>query len=80
LIRETVVHFGRLDVLVNNAGVGLNKPFLATNPAEWEQQLRVNLTGTFAGAGAGTQRDPGTLAAPRSRQRRSRGQGRGLGG
>jgi 3-hydroxybutyrate dehydrogenase len=48
LIRETVVHFGRLDVLVNNAGVGLNKPFLATTPAEWEQQLRVNLTGSFS--------------------------------
>jgi NAD(P)-dependent dehydrogenase (short-subunit alcohol dehydrogenase family) len=47
LIRDTVVQFGRLDVLVNNAGVGLNKPFLATTPGEWEQQLRVNLTGTF---------------------------------
>jgi NAD(P)-dependent dehydrogenase (short-subunit alcohol dehydrogenase family) len=47
LIRDTLGYFGRLDVLVNNAGVGLNKPFLATTPADWEQQLRVNLTGTF---------------------------------
>jgi NAD(P)-dependent dehydrogenase (short-subunit alcohol dehydrogenase family) len=47
LIRDTLVHFGRLDVLVNNAGVGLNKPFLATSAVEWDEQLRVNLTGTF---------------------------------
>jgi 3-oxoacyl-[acyl-carrier protein] reductase len=47
LIQDTLAHFGRLDVLVNNAGIGLNKPFLATTPGEWEQQLRVNLTGTF---------------------------------
>jgi len=47
LIDETVAHFGKLDVLVNNAGVGLNKPFLTTTLAEWEEQLRVNLTGTF---------------------------------
>jgi len=47
LMKETVGRFGRLDVLVNNAGVGLNKPFLTTSLEEWEFQLRVNLTGTF---------------------------------
>src|SRR5437879_6297116 len=47
LIDETVARFGKLDVLVNNAGVGLNKPFLTTTLPEWEGQLRVNLTGTF---------------------------------
>ncbi|MCI0457604.1 MAG: 3-oxoacyl-ACP reductase FabG [Gemmataceae bacterium] len=47
LIQETLAHFGRLDVLVNNAGVGLNKPFLTTTLEEWNRQLRVNLTGTF---------------------------------
>jgi NAD(P)-dependent dehydrogenase (short-subunit alcohol dehydrogenase family) len=39
--------FGPLDVLVNNAGVGLNKPFLTTTQAEWDNNIRVNLTGTF---------------------------------
>src|SRR5262245_50345789 len=37
LVRDTLAHFGRIDVLVNNAGVGLNKPFLATTPGEWER-------------------------------------------
>ncbi len=46
-IEETVKRFGRLDIFVNNAGIGLNKLFLETTLAEWEQQLRVNLTGTF---------------------------------
>jgi 3-oxoacyl-[acyl-carrier protein] reductase len=46
-VREAVAHYGRLDILVNNAGVALNKPFLTTTLAEWERQLRVNLTGTF---------------------------------
>jgi 3-oxoacyl-[acyl-carrier protein] reductase len=47
LIGDTLKRFGRLDVLVNNAGVGLNKPFLQTTLQDWERPLRVNLTGTF---------------------------------
>jgi 3-oxoacyl-[acyl-carrier protein] reductase len=47
MVDEGLRRFGRLDVLVNNAGIGLNKPFLATTLEEWELQLRVNLTGQF---------------------------------
>jgi 3-oxoacyl-[acyl-carrier protein] reductase len=47
LTRSVADRWGRLDVLVNNAGVGLNKPFLETTLAEWDRTLRVNLTGTF---------------------------------
>jgi NAD(P)-dependent dehydrogenase (short-subunit alcohol dehydrogenase family) len=47
MIDQTRSRFGRLDVLVNNAGIGHNKPFLETPLDEWEEQLRVNLTGQF---------------------------------
>jgi 3-oxoacyl-[acyl-carrier protein] reductase len=47
MIQRVVAQFGRLDILVNNAGIGLNEPFLTTTLEQWEQQLRVNLTGTF---------------------------------
>jgi NAD(P)-dependent dehydrogenase (short-subunit alcohol dehydrogenase family) len=47
LIRLVVARWGRLDVLVNNAGVGLNRPFLETTLSEWDRTLRTNLTGTF---------------------------------
>jgi NAD(P)-dependent dehydrogenase (short-subunit alcohol dehydrogenase family) len=46
-IASTLQRFGRLDVLVNNAGIGSNQPVLEMSLAEWEQNLRVNLTGTF---------------------------------
>lgn len=39
--------FGRLDALVNNAGVAVFKPLLETTPAEWQHVLDVNLTGPF---------------------------------
>lgn len=39
--------FGRLDTLVNNAGVAVFKPMLETTPEEWSRVLAVNLTGPF---------------------------------
>jgi NAD(P)-dependent dehydrogenase (short-subunit alcohol dehydrogenase family) len=47
LIECAIARYGRLDCLVNNAGVGLNQSFLTTTLEQWELQLRVNLTGTF---------------------------------
>jgi NAD(P)-dependent dehydrogenase (short-subunit alcohol dehydrogenase family) len=39
--------FGRLDVLVNNAGVFTYKPFAATTLADWRANLETNLTSLF---------------------------------
>ena len=47
MIQTTLDHFGRLDMLVNNAGIGSNEPFLSMTLEEWERNLKVNLTGTF---------------------------------
>lgn len=40
-------HFGGLDVLVNNAGVGVFKPVEEITVADWEKIMSVNARGTF---------------------------------
>jgi NAD(P)-dependent dehydrogenase (short-subunit alcohol dehydrogenase family) len=40
---------GRLDVLVNNAGIGFRFGLMETDSAAWERVMRTNLTGPFLG-------------------------------
>lgn len=47
LIEKTLAAFGRLDVLVNNAGIELTKKVTETTEAEWEHLMNVNLKGVF---------------------------------
>lgn len=46
-IRETVNEFGRIDFLVNNAATYLEKKIDEISLVEWENMIKVNLTGTF---------------------------------
>jgi NAD(P)-dependent dehydrogenase (short-subunit alcohol dehydrogenase family) len=39
--------FGRIDILVNNVGVRLVKPFLSHSDADWNNMITINLTGPF---------------------------------
>src|SRR6202048_2635995 len=46
-VAATVRRFGRLDVLLDCAGVSHGGTFLDLDPAEWERVIAVNLTGMF---------------------------------
>ena len=49
LVSKTVEEFGRLDIMVNNAGMEEKMPFLETPFEVWEKAIAVDLTGPWLG-------------------------------
>jgi glucose 1-dehydrogenase len=49
LIGNAVAQHGRLDVMVNNAAIATGTALLKTEAAQWDNVMRVNLTGIFYG-------------------------------
>ncbi len=47
MIDDTVARFGRLDILINNAGINIRKTPQELTLAEWRQVIDVNLTSIF---------------------------------
>jgi NAD(P)-dependent dehydrogenase (short-subunit alcohol dehydrogenase family) len=47
MIDETVRCFGRLDALVNNAGISKPQPTLAVSPQDWQRMIDIQLSGGF---------------------------------
>jgi NAD(P)-dependent dehydrogenase (short-subunit alcohol dehydrogenase family) len=51
-IRGVIARHGRLDALVNNAGIMIRKPLQKLTMAEWNRVIATNLTATFIGVRA----------------------------
>lgn len=47
LVEEVVKEFGKIDVLVNNAGMNIRKPLIEIEEEDWETVISTNLSGVF---------------------------------
>jgi 2-dehydro-3-deoxy-D-gluconate 5-dehydrogenase len=47
MVRETTRQFGRIDILINNAGVNIRKQPEQLTQADWREVLSINLDGAF---------------------------------
>ncbi len=47
MIDGVVAEYGKLDILVHSAGIGIERSFLETTPEEWRRLIDVDLSGTF---------------------------------
>lgn len=46
-VAEAHQHFGRIDILINNAGITRDRTLLKMSKQEWDDVISVNLTGVF---------------------------------
>jgi NAD(P)-dependent dehydrogenase (short-subunit alcohol dehydrogenase family) len=47
MVDAVVTKFGKLDILVHSAGIGIEKSFLETTAEEWQRLIDIDLSGTF---------------------------------
>ena len=47
LIQQAVDHFGKLDIMVNNAGMEIHSPFLDVTEDQYDKVMAIDLKGTF---------------------------------
>src|SRR5271155_400995 len=47
VVDATLKHFGRIDILINNAGTSWGAPTEEMTLAQWNKVVETNLTGTF---------------------------------
>jgi len=47
MVKKTVKKFGKIDILINNAGILQRKPFLKLTEEEWNKTIDINLKGYF---------------------------------
>lgn len=47
MVNQTISKFGKIDILINNAGIVFDVPFFERTVEQWKRTLNTNLLGTF---------------------------------
>ncbi len=47
VFNETIKTFGKIDILINNAGIAQRKLFIEITPSDWDEIIDTNLKGIF---------------------------------
>src|SRR3954451_2390089 len=71
MVASVLDAFGHIDILINNAGVGGNTPFLEIGLEEWNRIISINLTGAFLLGSRGRRNTLTEGVAMRAGKRRS---------